>query len=328
VDENENLHHGDYGMYPIRDDYIYTVNSAYRYEMVGQTASLVHRNILDFMEMSNFYNVTSRLIQNGDMLVQINLAFRGPIYFFHDIMADHRRVFDHGDSYTAWAKGKNLWWRNYCIQRDLKKMMDLQDFDTTGFCSNLDSYYQKALKFYRENPTEDNKAVIEQFENEIQEQEKIDLYKKKNEEAYSEQQLLTQLKKTQKMVDKHLDIARLYDIWLSGKDKGRSVDMVIKERGYDKIAIYGLGLLGTRLYNELKDSDVCVLYGIDQKKMSLSEEFHTYAPDELDLEDVSVPGAVVVTVFSEFESIKKHLEGKGFKSVLCIDELIYDLLKN
>jgi hypothetical protein len=329
VDEDGTLHHDDYNMYhTIKDDCIFTVNNEYRYESAGQTASLVYRNMLDMLEISKSMDKTSPLFVNGDRRLQTNLVFRGPIYFLHDIMADHRRIFDHGDSYTAWITGKNSQWRDYCIESDLKKMMELQGFDVAGFCSNLYNYYLSALNIYQENPTEDNKAVIEQFENEIQDQEKISLYRKKTVESYSKEQLLNQLKRAQKIADKHINIARLYDIWLSGKDKGRSVDVVLKKRGCDKIAIYGMGLLGTRVYNELRGTDICALYGIDRKKISLSEEFHTFALDELDSERAAAPDAVVVTVFVEFDNIKKQLEEKGFKCVVCIDELLYALLQD
>jgi glycosyltransferase involved in cell wall biosynthesis len=328
VDGDGNLQHGNYGFYQIKEDYIYTVDNAYKYELAGQTASLMNkRNVCNWQELVKLFGEASPLNVNGDIWIQTNLAFHGKIYFMHEIMADHRRVFDGGDSYTAKMSGENIWWRSYSVQRDLKNMMDLQGFDVTRFSSNLKSYYQNAFRVYQENPTDENRLVLEQFEKEIQKNKDFKAEENK-EDVNLKEYLLEQLNKTKKLVDKHLDIARLYDIWMSGKEKGRSVDMVLKERKYASVAIYGMGLLGIRLHNELKNTEVSIVYAIDQNKTRESGELHTYSLEELTMEDVAVPEVVVVTAFSRFEGIKKQLVKKGFKNILCIDELIYALLQD
>jgi hypothetical protein len=296
--------------------------------MAGQLASLVYRNGYGMMQQVELYEQYPSFAFNDDIMMQTELLFHGPVYAFHEIMADHRRVFDHGESYTAWAHGKNLQWRTYCIFRDIASVIALEGFDASGFHLDLDGCYQSAMRTYLENPTEENKMVVDQFENEIRDTKKIALYRKKAEEEYARQRLPDQADPYRKIADKNTAIARLLYVWMIGNGHGGSVAAALKEKGFHEVVIYGVALLGTRLAEELKHTDISVLYCIDQRKYGLPDEVQTFAMGELEEGVFKIPDAVIVTAFSEFEHIKQSLLEKGFQNVICVDELIYSLLQN
>ncbi|MEZ3508125.1 MAG: glycosyltransferase [Lachnospiraceae bacterium] len=129
VDEKGSLLHRDFDYYYIREAYIYGKELAKRQKMVSQTASLVYRNIYrswsqvewDFYEHCGI---------NGDLVGQVLLGIQSEVYFFSDIMADHRRIFK-GDSWTAKSVNKNRIYKEYT---DLKK---IQKFLEKNYCVTI-----------------------------------------------------------------------------------------------------------------------------------------------------------------------------------------------
>lgn len=78
----------------------------------------------------------------------------------------------------------------------------------------------------------------------------------------------------------------------------------LHSRGFYKIAIYGIGVYGKKLYQMLEKTDIDVLYGIDQRN---------------DIKDMPIPvialesglgkvDAIVVSAVFSYESIKKNIE--------------------
>lgn len=119
VDKNGNLMHRDFGFYPITEEHIFGKAYAEAFAMAGQTTSVLCRNIWkDWTkkELQSLFFTKG----NGDVKIQMLLGLSGDIYFFRDIMADHRRVFK-GDSWTAKSHDKNMLWFGYaseCAMRD------------------------------------------------------------------------------------------------------------------------------------------------------------------------------------------------------------------
>ena len=83
------------------------------------------------------------------------------------------------------------------------------------------------------------------------------------------------------------------------------------------IAIYGLGQWGELLYQDIKGLTVKVLYGIDQKV----EEFHGL-PIKKPCEQLENVDMIVVTVFQEFEAVKRELQERYYGRIVSIEELI------
>ncbi len=125
------------------------------------------------------------------------------------------------------------------------------------------------------------------------------------------------------LADKHLTMIRLYDIWMMTKQNGRSVSEYLMEKGIHEVAIYGMSYMGIRLFHELKDSLICVKFGIDCSLKTRIKGLDVYHLDEIKDSDVD---AVIVTAFFAFDSIKKNLENLNFHNVIALDEIFYDLV--
>ena len=101
--------------------------------------------------------------------------------------------------------------------------------------------------------------------------------------------------------------------------KGIRAGQYLRDRGVHRIAIYGFGALGERLYQELSDSQVQVVYGIDQRVVSKGNSFQIYKfPDtskEID--------AIVVTVIMDFIKIAADLKKIVECSVISLEDVIY-----
>lgn len=121
----------------------------------------------------------------------------------------------------------------------------------------------------------------------------------------------------QKKADKFEQYMRLLDRWMELREQGIHISTFFKERGIQKIGIYGYGNFGRHLYWELKNSDVEVLYLIDQQGQRLSEEAKVYLPsDELPACD-----EIVVSTFWIFDEIRELLADKH--RLIPLDEIVH-----
>ena len=75
--------------------------------------------------------------------------------------------------------------------------------------------------------------------------------------------MLKSVNKSQEMSDKHLSLYMITNDWLRLKQDGKSMIAYFEREKYKKIAIYGMHYMGMSLLNELKNSEIEVLYGID-----------------------------------------------------------------
>lgn len=107
--------------------------------------------------------------------------------------------------------------------------------------------------------------------------------------------------------------------WLSLHLQNRSICSYIDENLYKKVAIYGLGILGSLLADEMSNHNLQITYGIDQDiHKGRKFDFPVYR-----LQD-SLPEAdlVVVTVDYAYDVIRKQLEEKGDFRVISLEKLL------
>lgn len=123
------------------------------------------------------------------------------------------------------------------------------------------------------------------------------------------------------VADKHLCILRLLSQWLWIKQRGINLAEYFEENGYKKIAIYGMSYMGECLVNELKDSSVQTVYGIDRNAMNLYLDIPVKTPDE-SLDPVD---AIVVTATSFFDEIEAQLKEKIDSPIISIEDILNDI---
>lgn len=106
--------------------------------------------------------------------------------------------------------------------------------------------------------------------------------------------------------------------WLTMLEQGKSVADMLKKRGISSIAIYGMGVLGSHLYQQVKNSGVSVSYIIDQKPLKGIYEAKICGLEEK-LRGVD---AVVVTPIYQFENIKKAILEYNDVLVISLRDLL------
>ena len=117
-------------------------------------------------------------------------------------------------------------------------------------------------------------------------------------------------------------IVRVYDVWMMVKQSGGSIADYLESKNIHNIAIYGMAELGNRLYRELRESGISVKYGMDMNKRLQLRDLPIIKPVE---SDGSVE-AVVVTALTTFDIVRGNLEKLGYKNIIALDEMLYELI--
>jgi cellobiose-specific phosphotransferase system component IIB len=103
----------------------------------------------------------------------------------------------------------------------------------------------------------------------------------------------------------------LFNKWLQIKNNGKSLAEYFEDNAIRRVAVYGLGAIGNRLIEELRQEDIEVVCGIDRKAAEIRIE-------ELDVktleEDIPEIDAVIVTPIFFYE-IQKEIYRKMGRDV-------------
>lgn len=114
---------------------------------------------------------------------------------------------------------------------------------------------------------------------------------------------------------------RILDAWLSMQEAGVSIERYFIDHNIRSVAIYGMGMLGKHLFNELLHSNVEIRYAIDKKIETVFKDIIVYAPQDT-LPEVDV---IVVTATYAFEEIKWRLMQQGHKKVISLETIIQEM---
>lgn len=106
--------------------------------------------------------------------------------------------------------------------------------------------------------------------------------------------------------------------WLEIRQRSHNISEYFKEHNLQQIAIYGMGILGCRLYDELEDSGIQVKNMIDKSPNGMDKIF-TFS---LLNEEKLFVDMIVVTVISSEEQIISEIKSYGYKNVIGLSEII------
>lgn len=109
--------------------------------------------------------------------------------------------------------------------------------------------------------------------------------------------------------------------WLLAYRRGIRAGDFFSKYHYQIIAIYGMGILGRQLSAELSESDIQILYYIDQAEKQEESSLKKVSIEEK-LPEVD---CIVVTVLAEFSNIYDMLKEKSSASIVNISEIYEDL---
>lgn len=127
--------------------------------------------------------------------------------------------------------------------------------------------------------------------------------------------------------EKKEDKFRLYyelcNKWIKSIYDGYHLQDYFIEKGYHKIAIYGMGELGNRLVEALSDTEIQVLYGIDKDTWLAFAEIDIKGLEEE--ESFDGVDCIVVTPIHVFDKIYDKLRKKCSCDIISLDEIINEL---
>ena len=113
----------------------------------------------------------------------------------------------------------------------------------------------------------------------------------------------------------------LLNEWLRLELQGKSVESYFIKNGYKTVAIYGIGEIGSRLYEALASGiSVEVIYAIDKNRKSYLS-LPVYNLDQ----SLPVVDVVVVSTNNIFEEVAKSLRNKVTATIVSIDDVIFEL---
>ena len=119
--------------------------------------------------------------------------------------------------------------------------------------------------------------------------------------------------------NKYWSTVLMLNQWVRLKNQNKSLSEYFVEKGYKKIAIYGMAHTGLVFQEEMDDSEIEILYGIDRNADSIYSDIKVKKPSE----DLDAVDAIVVTPVYYFESIKKDLENKVHCPIISLEEVVY-----
>lgn len=121
--------------------------------------------------------------------------------------------------------------------------------------------------------------------------------------------------------DKYLELSQIMNQWVRVKQKNKNLSTYFERFGYKRVAIYGMGAAGMTLLDELKETGVQVVYGIDKR----ADEIYT----DLDVvtmeKNLAEVDAIVVTAVSYFDEIKEELKRKVNCPVISLNSILREV---
>lgn len=127
--------------------------------------------------------------------------------------------------------------------------------------------------------------------------------------------------KLQDRADKFRFYVNIMDAWMLLWEQERSVADFLKRYNYEKVAVYGLGILGKHLIFELLQKNIEISYTIDQNEC-LSYPGIPHYPLK---EGLSMVDAIIVTAVYEFDDIWMNIRNCKVKCpILSLVEMVYE----
>ncbi len=128
------------------------------------------------------------------------------------------------------------------------------------------------------------------------------------------------VEKNRNMSEKHFSLFLMMNQWVKVKQDGKNLVSYFEKNGYKRIAVYGMSYAGETLIDELRNSAVAVVYGIDRNAAPLYSDVDIVSMDE-ELEDVD---AVVVTAITFFDEIEEQLSKKMDCPIISLEDILYE----
>lgn len=108
--------------------------------------------------------------------------------------------------------------------------------------------------------------------------------------------------------------------WLCLRQRGQSLLPYFEDNLIKKVAIYGMGALGERLYDELKELSIEVSYAID--RMAEDKEIEGLDICGLDVTNYRQTELVIVTPVHDYWGIVDALKDKVQAPIVSLEDVV------
>lgn len=110
--------------------------------------------------------------------------------------------------------------------------------------------------------------------------------------------------------------------WLEIKQKGYNLVEYFKTNHIQSVAIYGMAMIGRRLYDELENSDIQIKYLLDRNPKGMEKilKFSLLDKEKLEVD------VIVVTVAATEHQIVKEIQTMGYKNVIGLSDILCDFI--
>lgn len=112
----------------------------------------------------------------------------------------------------------------------------------------------------------------------------------------------------------------ILNLWLQIKQRGQGLQPYFYDNMLRSIAIYGMGALGERLYDELRNSGVSISYGIDR----IANLKKVPGLKIIDANTTGMPqvDAIVVTPVQDYWKIVGLLENRTEAAIVTLADIV------
>ena len=133
--------------------------------------------------------------------------------------------------------------------------------------------------------------------------------------------LSIELTKQRNLSDKHFELYMLMKNWVKLKQKGVNLSSYFLRKGYKRIAIYGMNYVGRILVDELKNSGLEIVRGIDKNSDAVNSDIKVVVPDNFD----DQVDAIVVTPISFYNEICEEMEKRITCPIISLKNIVFEL---
>ena len=131
----------------------------------------------------------------------------------------------------------------------------------------------------------------------------------------------SQIGRSINLADKHMELYMLMNQWVKNYQQGKMTKDYFINNNIKTIAIYGMNYVGQTLYDELKNTEVKTLYGIDKNYKNIYSEIEVISPND----KLQVVDAIVVTSITFFDEIEKTLGKKTDIKIINFFDVLFEI---
>lgn len=132
------------------------------------------------------------------------------------------------------------------------------------------------------------------------------------------------IKDKDKRTSKFKSYYNMLNQWLCIKQEGKNLEEYFKLKNYKRIAVYGLGEMGNRLIDELNNTEIEIVYGIDKNVDDTFCNIKAYSIDEIGEIAESVDAVVVTAVFA-YDEIKEQLKLQFDSDIVSLEDAVFEI---